>query len=222
MISLAKEKKLLSLTTKKGREKHGLCIVEGEKVIKAAGNAVEMVFTEEDTLRWPEIVSTKTPQEKAAMARIPKWGLEDIKKKPTIVVLDGVQDPGNVGTILRSCLAFDASLILVESVDVTNTKVIRSSVGAMFSVPWIKISRQNAEKILTELDRKVYRLEVAKNSKPNYPEQKEPMILIAGSEGNGIKLDTKGTAYTIAHNPKLESLNVAQAITIALHDNYMI
>lgn len=223
MLSSAQEKRIKSLHTKKGRQKHGLCLVEGAKVIETAGNAVEFTFTRKDSAVFDSLVSTETPQDIAAVARIPEWSMDSVTQKQTIVVLDGVQDPGNVGAILRLALAFDASLVLVEAADVTNPKVVRSSVGALFQVPWMRVSRATAPELLAQLNRHIYRLEkregaVELDTVP--PATEEPKIIIAGSEGQGIFLDTSilnATSVYIPHTDALESLNVANSAAIALY-----
>ncbi len=221
MLSINQEKLILSLQTKKGREKSGLCLVEGEKVVKTAGDAVNYTFTKNDTKEFDRLVTTETPQNIAAVASIPTWTLDDIKSQKVIVVLDGVQDPGNVGSILRLCLGFNAGLILIDSADVTNPKVIRSSVGAIFQVPWIHISSQISSKLLKNLNLPIYRLEKKKNAIDlKKAKLKTPLILIAGSEGQGIKSHIKGDSIFINHNSKLESLNVSHSLAIALNHLY--
>lgn len=214
MLSEAKKKLVKSLHTKKGREKAGLCLVEGAKVIETAGEAVEWTFTREDAQDYGKLVTTQTPQDVAGVAKIPEHSKEDIESRDTVLVLDGVQDPGNVGAILRLCLGFKASLVLVESADVTNPKVVRSSVGAMFSVPWMNVPRGEAVEFIGALGRPVYRLEM-EGEGPNAIEE-GPVVIIAGSEGSGISLDVKGTSITIPHDESLESLNVGNAVAIIL------
>lgn len=217
MLTKAQEKLIRSLHRKKDRKEIGKCLVEGQKVIEAAKSAIEFTFSGQDTKDYQKLVTTESPQNLAAVARIPKWSMKDIEKKSMIVVLDGVQDPGNVGTILRLCLGFDASLLLVESADPTNPKVIRSSVGAMFSVPWLELSRDEAEHYLTEVSCPIYRLEKRKGSVDLKTVKSEKCLIIAGSEGSGIKLLAKGTSVHIEHSNQLESLNVANALAIALY-----
>lgn len=223
MLSLVKINQIKLLHTNKGRDKSGLCLVEGEKSIAMAKDMVEYTFSVEDTEYFKELVSTQAPQSIAAVARIPQWAKLDIEKSRTIVVLDGVQDPGNVGTILRLCSGFDATVLALESVDITNPKVIRSSAGAMFMVPWLKMNRPNGHAYLEKLSasRKIFRLEKKSNGK-NIEEltTASDIILIAGSEGNGIILDTTGTSISINHNKNLESLNISHALAIALHSRY--
>ena len=216
MLSKEKEKQIKSLQTKKGRIKTGLCLVEGSKVMEACGNFLVDQFDQSMTENFSQLVTTETPQEKAGIAKIPKWNLNDLKKKSIIVVLDNVQDPGNVGTILRSCLGFAAGVILVDSVDPTNPKVIRSSVGAVFQTPWLVVSRSNLLKVIKEFKYPVYRLEKRVGAKV-IEGLKKPAIIIAGSEGQGIITDLEAPSVYISHHPDLESLNVAQALTIFLY-----
>ncbi len=220
MITQNEKKLIRSLQTKKGRESSGLCLVEGEKVIEAAGKAVEFKFDADDIghILFSNLVTTETPQSVAATARIPEWKDEDVESRKTIILLDGVQDPGNVGAILRLCLGFDASLVLVESADLTSTKVIRSSVGAMFHVPWKKIGRAKVKGYLKSLDRPVYRLEKKPGARDiSLLKTNTPILLIVGSEGSGIKLEAEGKSVFVDHAEILESLNVANATAIALY-----
>lgn len=217
MLTRAQEKLILSLHTKKGRTKANRCLVEGAKVIETAGDAVDYTFTAHDTDRFDELVTTETPQQIAGVARIPDWRRDDIAARETIVVLDGVQDPGNVGSILRLCLGFDAALVLVESADVTSSKVVRSSVGALFQVPWQRVARADVGAVIAALDRPVFRLEKTPSAEPIAAFQSTPRrVLVAGSEGNGISLTVEGQSVYIQHNALLESLNVGHAIAIAL------
>lgn len=226
MLSLNQEKLIRSLATKKGRTESGFCLVEGEKNVLEAGDLVEFTFTPNDSKDFASLVETVTPQPIAAVARIPVHTKEEILKSDIIVVLDGVQDPGNVGTILRLCLGFDAALVLIESADPSNSKVIRSSAGAFFKTPWLEIPRPGAEIELLSYGRDVYRLEGEGKSEIISYNQKgldvlpKKLILIAGSEGHGIKLDIKGSSLNIPHNDKLESLNVANALAIILAGLY--
>ena len=218
MLSIAQEKLIKSLHTKKGREKADRCLVEGAKVIETAGKAIEFTFTKEMSENFLELITTETPQEMAGVAKIPKWQEADIEAKNTIVVLDGVQDPGNVGSILRLCLGFEASIILIESADITSPKVVRSSVGAVFVVPWLKVKREEATKYLEQLKRPVYRIENRETSVPVSKMTNEPAILVVGSEGSGLKLGINGTSIVIPHSALLESLNVTHATAIARYE----
>ncbi len=216
MLSKAQYKLIRSLHTKKGRERSGKCLVESAKVIEVAGTAMDFTFTSDDSEEFRSLVTTESPQGEAGVAFIPKWSLRELEEHPTIIILDGVQDPGNVGTILRLCLGFDAALILIDSVDVTNPKVIRSSVGAIFQVPWKSISRDDITDVIEKLNRPILRLEKTDAAIEVSEATKEPHILIAGSEGSGIQLGVDGQSIYIKHDEQLESLNVGHAVAITL------
>jgi TrmH family RNA methyltransferase len=218
-LSKSQEKIILSLHTKKGRKKHGKCLVEGKKILDTAGDAVEYFFNKNEIDNFDRLVTTQTAQDVAGVAKIPKWTIDNVKKNKIIIVLDGVQDPGNVGTILRLCLGFDASLVLIESADPTSPKVVRSSVGAMFNVPWIEINRADALNLIKSINRKVYKLEKRDGAieiqKIDFDKN---IIIIAGSEGFGISIPIRCESMYIKHSNKLESLNVASALSIALYN----
>lgn len=218
-LTKAQERLLSALQTKKGRVEHGMFVLEGAKFVRDIEDMIMFRFTPSDTPRFREFVSTETPQDVAAVVRAPSWTIADVAKMPTVVVLDGVQDPGNVGTILRACLGFRAGLILVESSDVTNPKTVRSSVSAVVRVPWVSISRAQVERVIREFERPVFRLELGKETAvvTDLP-KKERITIIAGSEGQGIRLDIKGTSVRIPHDRSLESLNVGVAVSIALYE----
>ncbi len=217
MLTRAQEKLIRSLHTKKGRDVSGLCLVEGEKAIEAAGSAVVFTFGSKDTPNFHRLVTTETPQPRAAVARIPVWSDSDITARDIIVVLDGVQDPGNVGAIQRACLGFDASLVLVDAADPTSPKVVRSSAGSIFSVPWQSLSRVRATDAIRGYGRPVYRLEKRKGARAFQAAQVEkPCVCIAGSEGSGIQLAVPGTSLFLPHSKSLESLNVGHALSIFL------
>ncbi len=222
MLTKNEQKLVKSLHRSKGRKETGLCLVEGEKMIKTAGDAIQLIFTAKDegSSIFRKLVTTETPQEMAAIAKIPNWKISDLNKFETIIVLDGVQDPGNVGTILRLCLGFETSLILIDSADPVSPKVIRSSAGAMFQIPWVRLDSDKALDFMKNSDRYIYRLEKREGSEPISSMKNKKRIIIAGSEGSGIKLNQKGASIHIKHSEKLESLNVAVALAITLQSKY--
>lgn len=220
MLAKGQERLLRELQTKKGRRERGMFIIEGEKFVREAKHLVEFIFTPKDTNQFLEYVSTESPQMTAAVAKIPNFTLEQVLAYDVVVVLDGIQDPGNVGTVLRACLGFKAAIILVESADITNPKVVRASTSALLRVPWVEMKRDEAEESLGELGRKVYRLENRKDAAAPSLIGKGKILLIAGNEGSGISLRITGTSIRIAHEKALESLNVGVAVSIALRQIY--
>lgn len=197
-------------------------VIEGRKFVNDAGKLVEFTFTPRDTNQFREYVTTITPQSLAAVARVPVWTMEQMEGAKTIVVLDNVQDPGNVGTILRACLGFQASLVLVESAEVTNPKTVRASASAMLRVPWVEMKRAEAEEWLHGLaGRAVYRLEKRPGAVAPQEMQAERLVLVAGNEGQGISLAVQGASVAVPHERALDSLNVAMAVSLVLYSRYV-
>ncbi len=220
MLTNAQEKLIKRLATKKGREKEGLCLVEGENALSLAKDFLEFSFTRAETERFDQLVTTETPQAIAGVARIPSFSLEEVDLARDILVLDNIQDPGNVGALFRLGLAFGASLLLIESVDPTNPKVIRSSTGAVFAVPHALIKRSDVEGLFAQMDRQIIRVEKRQGAKDAREMTREKSLIVFGSEGRGIQLETEGASYFIPHDEKLESLNVATAASIILWERY--
>ena len=91
-----------------------------------------------------KISDTQTPQGILLVVRQKFSSPEEVLSKKIIAVLDGVQDPGNVGTILRTAAAFDCSTILLDgSAEIFNPKVVRASMGAIFHLPILKMTRED-------------------------------------------------------------------------------
>lgn len=224
MLSKAQQDRIASLHHKRGREESGLCLVEGEKVIAMAGDFLVRRFARADVPDFNALVTTDAPQEVAGIARIPEWTWEEVLALPTVLVVDGVQDPGNVGAILRLALGFNASVVFVECADASAPKVIRASAGAFFAVPWKTCSFAEAPEHIQAWGREVFRLETDEHGGEVKAMRafcdSPPCVLIAGSEGRGIRLSVIGTSLAVLHDPRLESLNVGHAIAIALAGRY--
>ncbi len=219
LISNEKIKFIRSLHTKKGRDESGMCLVEGSKCIEMAKDFIDFTFGPQDTTEFNKLVTTETPQDIAGVAKIPKYEFDDILKNKTIIILDSIQDPGNLGAIFRLALGFDASILLINCVDPSNSKVIRSSVGSFFKVPWVEIKEFDEEKIstLNKNDFKIFRIEKTQTAKEiGTIKDEEKVALIFGNEGNGIKSNIEADSLFINHNNKLESLNVTHAVCISL------
>jgi TrmH family RNA methyltransferase len=217
MLTQAQEKLIRSLHTRKGREQEGLCLVEGEKLVREYARHLLFSFTPEDTKNFAKLVTTETPQMIAGVAKLPRWHAGDLQKAKTILVLDHIQDPGNLGAIFRLALGFNASLVLVECTDPGNPKVVRGSAGAIFHVSWVDLPRDHLSEFL-QAQNAVYRLEKTKQAK--MPEQittENRLCILVGSEGQGIQSDFQAPSIAIPHSSKLESLNVSTAVAILLY-----
>jgi TrmH family RNA methyltransferase len=223
MLSQGQEKLIKSLHNNKGRTKAGLWLVEGKKFLELAAPNIQLTFTAADTANFRQLTTTDSLPTIAALAQPPKFQPADIKRRKTILLLDNIQDPGNLGTIIRLAGAFDAGLILLNCVDPGNPKVIRSSAGTIFKTPWLDLDWPAAKQLIQELDRPIYRLENNHQAQAldikssNLPPE---ILLVVGSEGQGITVPLPGKTLFINHQPWVESINVATAVAIALFVRY--
>ena len=217
-----KIKNISKLLKKKYRDREGKFLIESNHLIEEAKklNLIIEIFSTKildgTTLVSEEVIkkisSTDNPPTIVAVCK--KWENKTLGNK--LVALNNVQDPGNVGTIIRTALAFGFEGIIVQGVDIFNPKVIRSSQGAIFKIPIVQTQDisdyfPGYEIVGSLLDRS------ATNYKDYIPSKK--MILILGNEGNGIekriisKLDKK------IYIPILfESLNVASCAAILINE----
>ncbi len=233
-ISKERLKQLAKLKQKKVRQKENLVIVEGFRLIEQLlvnGIDLEEIYVAENydlklkvrcsiyTLKKYElekITSTQTPQEVAALI---KTNSKPIKKKKKLIYLDGISEPGNLGTIIRTATAFsmDGIILSPDCCEIYNPKVIRASLGAVFFIPieihdenWLK--KQSALKIATCLEDAI--------PLESFTIPKEDWILILGSEAEGIKdeiLSIADKKIKISQTSQMESLNVAVAAGILMH-----
>ena len=171
---------------------------------------------EEISLSTMEKLSdTQTPQGILLVVRQKFSTLEEVVAKKIIVALDGVQDPGNVGTILRTAAAFDCGVILLEgSAEIFNPKVVRSSMGAIFYLPVMTLSTMNSREILAaavdESAEIYYRHDFRKSS----------VAMVFGSEANGVSKEILDAARKIfiPMSGHAESLNVATSAAIIISE----
>lgn len=185
----------------------------------AAGIEVAEV-TEKD---FRSAAETESPQGVIAIAEIPKRTLDTLELggRCRLLVLDGVQDPGNVGTIVRTAAALGATatIALPGTVDLWNPKVIRSSMGAQFVHPAFHAV---APELFAFLEREQVELWAADaDGKPLTPEPAPARLAVAvGNEGSGLSADVRARARRMVSLPiaqGVESLNVAVAAGIILY-----
>jgi TrmH family RNA methyltransferase len=170
-------------------------------------------------------VATEAPQGVAALVHPLAASLEELflPETPLIVGCVGLQDPGNLGTILRSAEAFGASGVLATdgTVSAANPKVARASAGSVFRLPVVKLSTAQA---LAALEANSVRLVVTSSHKGR-PIQEVDLTLrtaiFIGNEGQGVPralLDAADEAILIPHSPQVESLNAGIAASILLYE----
>jgi TrmH family RNA methyltransferase len=242
----AKEQKLIrSLHLKKYRQEHKRFIVEGTKNVNCLlassfttvavyhleswqsdmplpAGKIEMHIVTEGWMKKLSLLESPSPV--LAVVKIPEQKKKFPSHQAVIPVLSGINDPGNLGTIIRLCDWFGLrSLIISENtVDEFNPKTIQASMGALFNVA---ILRTDLSAFLLENERH-YTIPVfaadMKGKTLNSIRQPEKMILLFGSESHGIPKELRPFINEYIHipskgNPLAESLNAAMAASIMLH-----
>lgn len=229
----------------------GACAIDGERIVEEAirsGLRFEAVFFSEsagrradrllpqigaqvETLILPDsvfssAVASESPQGVAALVRIKRFSLDDVlgaTDRGVVIALAGVQDPGNLGTIIRSAEAFGAAGVLVgeKTVSPFNSKVLRASAGSLFRLPVVEVklseaiarSRPRGVRWMATSSHKGKRLAEADLTKPT--------AVIIGSEGAGIPRDLLSQideVIIIPHAERVESLNAGVAASIVLYE----
>lgn len=231
-INNEKIKRYSKLLQKKYRDETGLYIISTDHLVKEAlkHNIVQEIFllngyenrygnvtyVNEQVMR--KLTSLKTLP--SVVAVVKKQDLNSITGN--VIMLDGLQDPGNVGTIIRSAVAFNFDTIIVgnNTVDIYNEKVLRASEGMIYNVNIIK---QDLVDSIMELKLKGYTIIGTKvdNGKKIEDIICEKYAFIVGNEGNGISdeiLNMCDEYIYIDMNKKCESLNVGIASSIVMYE----
>jgi TrmH family RNA methyltransferase len=196
-----------------------------------AARLLPQIHSQVETLLLPDalfssVVPSQTPQGVAALVQMKTFSIEQIVEGPAhgpLLVIAGVQDPGNLGTILRSAEAFSARGVLLGdgTVSAYNSKVVRASAGSVFRVPLAKVDLQA---FAAQLRSRGIRM-VATSSHKGVPLPKaqfgaETAVFI-GNEGAGIEKKLLGEMdelIIIPHSERVESLNAGVAASIVLYE----
>lgn len=166
-------------------------------------------------------LSTVHPQSIAAIVSFPQWDQASWREMSTLVVVDGVQDPGNLGSIIRTTAASgaDAVLCLKGTVDFSNEKVLRATMGAVFSLPIYMID--DPEETLGDLRDHGFSFVAADAHGVDYDDLDtwpEKLALFMGSEGHGVREDLAfDQVVRIPLERGIESLNVGVAAGVLLY-----
>jgi TrmH family RNA methyltransferase len=191
------------------------------------------ISPETEILRLPakllnSALATENPQAIAALVEAPDWSWPHVlgarpRGAALVVVLDGIQDPGNLGTILRSAEAFGATGIvsLPGTVSAWNPKAVRASAGSVFRIPILAVSEQECLEKLHEAGVKIFSTSVRAAQAAEQVELTGPVALIIGNEGNGVAGDLEAKAdarITIPCPGPVESLNAAVAASVLLYE----
>lgn len=221
------------LKTKKERDEKELFLIEGEHLLEEAlkkGVVKEilssnMCFMEEGITFYEvtdQILKKLSSQVSGTNVMAVCEKLKEKEIEGNVCVLDCIQDPGNLGTIIRSCVAFDIDTLVIsyDTVDIYNEKVLRSCEGLLFH---LNIIKKDLVELVEELKKKEYTLyatNVKKGIELNNVIPKEKYAIIMGNEGKGVResVSQKCDSYlTIPINNTCESLNVGVATSIILY-----
>ncbi len=174
------------------------------------------------------VLTTESPQPIAALVEPPEWTWTDLlplarQAAPLIVVLAGLQDPGNLGAILRSAEAFGAHgiLSLPGTVSAWNPKAVRASAGSVFRVPLLATGAADALARLRKAGVKVWTTALREAEPANHANLSGPVALLIGNEGNGVPHELAAqadAALTIPCPGPVESLNAAVAASVLLYE----
>ncbi len=194
------------------------------EALKGALAAAGVKFEEVDDRALAALADTDHPQGVLAVIEPRDWSLDDITPGPhaAVLVLDAVQDPGNVGTMVRTALALGAAgvVALPGTADLANPKVIRGSMGALFRLPCIATDVLTLTVWAGRHQAQVWVTDAAGEPVPR-DARTAPILLVVGNEGAGVG-DTMTARATrrvgIPLAPGAESLNVAIAAGILLYE----
>lgn len=227
-----KIKKYSKLLDKKYRDQEGLYIVSTDHLVKEAikRGFVKEIFLLENTPNEygnVTIVKESVMRKLTTLKTLPKVVAVVKKEEPSeikgnVILIDGLQDPGNLGTIIRSAVAFNFDTIILgdNTVDLYNEKVLRASEGMVYNINIIK--KNLLDSILDlKLDNYTILGTSVKNGNNIKDLNCEKYAFIVGNEGNGISerlLDLCDEYIYINMNEKCESLNVGIASSIIMYE----
>jgi RNA methyltransferase, TrmH family len=197
---------------------------KAERLLPQLGAHVETVILPDKL--FATAVPSEAPQGVAALARCKNFTLDEVLAKAQagpIVAVAGLQDPGNLGTIIRSAEAFGGAGVLLGegTVSAFNPKAVRASAGSVFRLPAVKVK---LKEVLGQLREQGLRL-VATSSHKGTPLPEAaligPLAIFIGGEGAGLGRDLiaeMDEVVAIPHSPKVESLNAGVAASVVLYE----
>lgn len=233
----------------KARREQDVFVVEGEKMFsevpasmlcqayfsesyynkkKQELNLSEIPFEVVSDAVFKAISDTVTPQGVLCVVRQQHYSLEKLldKANPCFLILEDIQDPGNLGTILRTAEGAGVTAVIMSkgTVDIYNPKTIRSTMGSVYRVPFVYT--EDLKGLVTQLKAKqiaVYAAHLQDSTPYDNISYKEGSAFLIGNEGNGLteELSREATRYIkIPMEGKVESLNAAVAASILMYEVY--
>ena len=224
------------LTSRKERQNAGLFVADGTKLLQEAIRYWEgldtVILTEGVEVQVPDHVRVvtvsqeimeyispmETPQGALFLCKLPRQ--MEFVPKPGMLLLDGIQDPGNIGTILRTADALDIPVALLEGcADPYSHKVVRASMGAVFRTPVVQTTWAEAQAACKAAGIPIGVTALSDRAEDLRSAQLLQMAVVIGSEGQGVRkeiLECADQELIIPMNPRCESLNAAIAAAIVM------
>jgi TrmH family RNA methyltransferase len=198
---------------------------------ESARRAIEEQFSDENlnVALVPEqlfktIAATETSQGLIALVEPPEWKIDQLFTSASlIVVLDGIQDPGNAGTIVRTAEAFAATgvMFLRGSVSPFNSKTLRASAGSLFRVPFVAALEPAIARAALQQNRIQLYAGMPHEGEHTRPKIERPCALVIGNEGRGVSEEFRSLSQAISiPTAGVESLNASIAAAILLYEAY--
>ena len=230
-------KETAKLLQKKYRDESGLFLLEGEKCVEEAissGINIERIFIKEgfacnyktEIIETTEPVLSKISSTESApkIVAVAKQKKVDLSKEYNkVILLEGIKDAGNLGTIIRTAVAFniDAIVLYGDTVDLYNPKCVRSAVGNLWKIPVFKLTDKNELENKFKNFERVATLPKSDNTVwlKDYTPSKKTLIMF-GSEADGLSDDLKNFAtknVTIEMSKNVESLNLSVSASIFMY-----
>lgn len=197
-----------------------------------AARLLPQISSQSEALLLPDdvflsAVGTETPQGVAALVRLKPAKLDDLLEQVStdllLVAVAGIQDPGNLGTIIRSAEAFFARAVLLgeKTVSHFNAKVVRASAGSLFRLPLVRVKLGETITLLKQHGVRVLATSSHKGRPLPEADFTAASMIVIGSEGAGLPAEILSLAdelITVPHSPRVESLNAGIAASIILYE----
>lgn len=233
MLTKAEIKLINSLKQKKSRDKNQLFIVEGDKSIKEFLNGpfqLEVLYSIENSLFFQglkkitpqelkKISQLTTPQNSLAIFHLPEWKVPS-PYSSFLLGLDGVQDPGNLGTLIRLADWFGITHLICSknTVDVFNPKVIQASMGSLNRV---QVHYLDLKNFLSDFSAPIFGAFM--DGENIFQKDLSPEgILILGNEGNGISTEIKNLCTQKISIPQVDKTNKTESLNVAVAGSIII
>lgn len=225
-------KALIKLKQKKYRDETGYYLVEGEHLVEEATKAKQvecLISTKDITSDLPIIVVSNEVMSKLSFTKSPQSIMAKckIKKEKKLIdgkrylILDDLQDPGNIGTLIRTALAFSIDQVILSNncVDLYNDKLLRSMQGANFHISCIYDDLKTVISTLKKNNVKIIGSALENGQDIKQIKISEKMAFVVGNEGNGMNKDILQECDYVGYIPinTIESLNVAIAGSIMMY-----